>query len=510
MINKIINIIVAIGLSIFSTAQVGTYFVSTVAGNGQPGYSGDGGLAINSQINSPYEIVTDDNNNVYFVDQLNKSIRKIDAQTKIISTIVDSTNQTINNINFNPNYIEYANYAIYFNDGTSRLFKYDLSLNSVSLVYDFTQNGTSISHFTVKGDSIFYTTIVTGTSQIDLLYNVSINPIIIPDYSSPNVSSTYQYNNYAIITDLLIDNNGDLLILNNGLSSKEVVRLNHTNYQAEVVFNTTSLLSLPEGFAVDSNNDIYIVDQTNNQIFIYKNNTLSVFAGTGASGDLDAIANLSTFNAPVKLAVDNNNIIYVSDNNNHKIREISEDCTPAYKPNLALSTINYADCPDNVIINVINPDTNLNDNTDWVWYLGGCGVNEVYLGSTITIDAHEPVNLYVRGEGGCSKNGACELLDFKGLDCTPNYTLTDIVTAFSPKNDGVNDTWFIDGIQANTSVYIYNRWGDLIKRIDKYENDTNAWDGKSSLGELVPEGTYFYVLENNNKKVARGWVQVLH
>lgn len=64
-----------------------TGLVSTVAGNGTKGYSGDGGSALKAQLNEPYEISFDSQDNLYFVERLNHLVRKVDAKTGIISTV---------------------------------------------------------------------------------------------------------------------------------------------------------------------------------------------------------------------------------------------------------------------------------------------------------------------------------------------------------------------------------------------------------------------------------------
>lgn len=61
--------------------------ISTVAGNGTRGYSGDGGPAADAQLNEPYEIRFDKSGDMYFVERLNHLIRKVDARTHRISTL---------------------------------------------------------------------------------------------------------------------------------------------------------------------------------------------------------------------------------------------------------------------------------------------------------------------------------------------------------------------------------------------------------------------------------------
>jgi hypothetical protein len=61
--------------------------MSIAAGTGVSGFSGDGGLAFNAQLNSPSAVVTDKLGNVYIADDGNRRIRRIDASTRMITTI---------------------------------------------------------------------------------------------------------------------------------------------------------------------------------------------------------------------------------------------------------------------------------------------------------------------------------------------------------------------------------------------------------------------------------------
>ena len=63
----------------------GTGIISTIAGNHTDGFSGDGGLAINAQLNGPSGVVTDVNGNIYIADAGNRRIRKVNING-IIST----------------------------------------------------------------------------------------------------------------------------------------------------------------------------------------------------------------------------------------------------------------------------------------------------------------------------------------------------------------------------------------------------------------------------------------
>ena len=61
--------------------------ITTVAGNGQKGWSGDGSPALQATLNEPYEIRFDRNDDMYFVEMRNHLIRRMDAKTGLISTV---------------------------------------------------------------------------------------------------------------------------------------------------------------------------------------------------------------------------------------------------------------------------------------------------------------------------------------------------------------------------------------------------------------------------------------
>jgi len=86
-----------------------------------------------------------------------------------------------------------------------------------------------------------------------------------------------------------------------------------------------------------------------------------------------------------------------------------------------------------------------------------------------------------------------------------------IPEGFSPNGDGINDVFFIRGIDyyPGNSITIFNRWGDKIFDASPYKND---WDGTSTMGlrvggNVLPVGTYFYVLDlGNGNPVHKGTI----
>jgi gliding motility-associated-like protein/uncharacterized repeat protein (TIGR01451 family) len=91
-----------------------------------------------------------------------------------------------------------------------------------------------------------------------------------------------------------------------------------------------------------------------------------------------------------------------------------------------------------------------------------------------------------------------------------------VYSQFSPNGDGMNENFTISCIERfpNNEIQIFNRYGSLVYKKAGYRND---WDGTanvssvSSNGELLPAGTYYYVIKMNNQEDNRmsGWVYLI-
>ncbi|MBM3226125.1 MAG: hypothetical protein FJZ47_20345, partial [Candidatus Tectomicrobia bacterium] len=64
-----------------------TGIITTVAGTGTLGYTGDGGPATQATLNQPYSLQIDSQGDIYIVDRLNAVIRRIAAATGVITTV---------------------------------------------------------------------------------------------------------------------------------------------------------------------------------------------------------------------------------------------------------------------------------------------------------------------------------------------------------------------------------------------------------------------------------------
>ena len=117
--------------------------------------------------------------------------------------------------------------------------------------------------------------------------------------------------------------------------------------------------------------------------------------------------------------------------------------------------------------------------TNWNWNFGDAGT------STLQNPTHPfssagtyTIWLVVETAHGC-------------LDSTSNeIKIVDVVipNVFTPNNDGINEFFFIKGIDAvpDCQLIVFNRWGNKVYESNSYKND---WDGKG-----VADGVYYFIL----------------
>ncbi len=75
------------GNHVIRKVSAATGIITTVAGSGTAGYSGDGGLATGATMNEPNGVTVDRFGNIYISERLNSVIRRVDAITGNISTV---------------------------------------------------------------------------------------------------------------------------------------------------------------------------------------------------------------------------------------------------------------------------------------------------------------------------------------------------------------------------------------------------------------------------------------
>ncbi|MDO6597560.1 T9SS type B sorting domain-containing protein [Oceanihabitans sp. 2_MG-2023] len=99
----------------------------------------------------------------------------------------------------------------------------------------------------------------------------------------------------------------------------------------------------------------------------------------------------------------------------------------------------------------------------------------VYTFNNVTAGLH---TLTVRDADGC------------GEDST-TIVVVDYPLFFTPNNDGHNDTWRISGINSDAVIYIFDRYGKLIKQLSP---TSIGWDGTFN-GQPLPSSDYWFSLE---------------
>ena len=64
-----------------------TGIISTVAGTGKKGFSGEGDLAIHARLNNPSGLAIDREGNLFICEYVNNRVRRVDSKTGIITTV---------------------------------------------------------------------------------------------------------------------------------------------------------------------------------------------------------------------------------------------------------------------------------------------------------------------------------------------------------------------------------------------------------------------------------------
>jgi sugar lactone lactonase YvrE len=292
------------------TASTG--IITTIAGTGTKGYSGDGGAATSAMIGAIIGIAIDASGNVYIADQSNNRVRKITAATGIITTITGSTSAGYTGDGGAATAATLSGPSDVLVDGSNNVYIVDNGNNVVRLI---TSSTGIIS--TVYGDGTNGFTGVQTQLKAQLApQGVALNPngdVLIADgyyYDVRAVNSAGTAYIYAGTP------NPDPAFASKGYGG------NGSNASFPAV-----LLNAPVGVATDASNNVYIADVNNNVIRVINYNTkvISNYAGTstaGFSGDAGA-ATSATLKLPTGVATDKSGNVYIADAGNNRIRMVN-------------------------------------------------------------------------------------------------------------------------------------------------------------------------------------------
>jgi gliding motility-associated-like protein len=83
-----------------------------------------------------------------------------------------------------------------------------------------------------------------------------------------------------------------------------------------------------------------------------------------------------------------------------------------------------------------------------------------------------------------------------------------IPTGFSPNQDGINDRFYIRGLEAlegNVEMEVFTRWGTKVYSSKAYQND---WDGRNLGGNQLPADTYYIIIKLPDGTVEKGSIEL--
>ena len=285
--------------------------ITTIAGTGVLGNSGDGGAATSAQLYNPIAVSVDIYGNVYIADYGNHKIRMV-SSTGIITTIAGTG--TVGNSGDGG---AATSAQLYYPTGVS----VDISGN----VYIADQYNHKIRKVTSAG--IITTLAGTGTAG----------------YNGDGNAATSAQLNYPMAVS--VDVSGNVYIAEGGnnkirmvTSSGNITTIAGTGTEGSSGDGgaaTSAQLNGPAGVSVDISGNVYIADGNNNKIRkVTSAGIITTLAGTGTAGyNGDGNAATSTqLNLPFGVSVDVSGNVYIADTWNHEIRMVVEPQSPTYLP----------------------------------------------------------------------------------------------------------------------------------------------------------------------------------
>jgi hypothetical protein len=273
--------------------------ITTIAGTGKQGLSGDGGAAVNAKLYSPKGIAIDPAGNIYISDTYNNRLRKISASTGTITTIAgnggsssygDGGPAISANISYPTKLVFDKAGNLYFAENY-RVRKIDAINSIITTVAGSTYNGYSTTNQGIGG---LATNAIISPAGIALdasnnlfilsysnILKVDMNSGIISSIAGTGVNGFNGDGGPANTTQLLggsklvFDANGNLIFQDGGrireiLASDGTVRTiagsGFAGFNGDGSHAAGYGLSNPQGFAIDAAKNIYIADAGNNRI----------------------------------------------------------------------------------------------------------------------------------------------------------------------------------------------------------------------------------------------------
>jgi uncharacterized protein (TIGR03437 family) len=271
--------------------------ITTVAGNGTAGFSGDMGLATSASISFPKGVAVDSNGNIYIGDALNERIRKVSGG--IITTIGGNGLFKVSGDGGPSTSATLESPAGVTVDSSGNIYIADTGNNRIRKV-----SGGLIT--TIVGSEAGFSG--DGAAAISAtLYG----PHAIAVDSAGNLYIADSYNSRI----RKVSNGSIVTVAGNGVADST----------GDGGLATNAAIKSPVGVAVDSAGNLYITDKDSHRIRKVSNGIITTVAGNGSpgfSGDGGPATNAS-LNQPYGIAVDSAGSLYIADVNNSRIRKVS-------------------------------------------------------------------------------------------------------------------------------------------------------------------------------------------
>ncbi len=245
-------------LSFHASAQAPQFTISTVAGNGIAGFSGDGGSAANAQLHDAFGVALDASGNLYIADFSNNRIRKV-ATNGTISTYAGTGVQGFSGDGGPAASAELSRPSRDWIDANGNLLFTDPGNSRVRKI-----TGGTIS--TIAGNS---TAAESGNGGPATGASLNYPENVITDSAGNIYISDGNGNTVRKITNGVI-----IKIAGNGSAG----------YSGDGGMATAASLNNPLGLMLDPGGNLYIADNGNNRIRKVANGVITTFAGNGTKG----------------------------------------------------------------------------------------------------------------------------------------------------------------------------------------------------------------------------------